>query len=88
MLLPLFRIRFIWLYQVFPTYFIYWIAAYPVANIIHPLNNRGLQANAIPLILTAVKTHEKENHFFAQDSISESTPKKRAGLLSKGPVIL
>ena len=27
------------LYRVFPTYFIYWIAAYPVHNAIHPLNN-------------------------------------------------
>ena len=37
-LLPSFFIRFIWLYRVFLTYFIYWIAAYPVYNAIHPLN--------------------------------------------------
>ena len=34
-------IRFMWLYQVFPTYFIFWIAAYPLDNAIHPLDNWG-----------------------------------------------
>ena len=34
------------LQQVFPTYSIYWIAAYPVDNTIHPLNNWGLVIQA------------------------------------------
>ena len=33
-LLPLFCINFIWLQQVFPTYSIQWIVAYPVDNAI------------------------------------------------------
>ena len=51
-LLPSFCIRFIWLYRVFPTYFIHWIAAYPEINAIHPLNNwsqnsKQIHANGI-----------------------------------------
>ena len=37
--------RFIWLYHVFPSHFIYWIAAYPVDNAIRPLNNWGQTDN-------------------------------------------
>ena len=41
-ILPSYCIRFIWLNQVFPTYFIYWTAAYPVDSATHPLSNCGL----------------------------------------------
>ena len=44
-LLPLFCVRFIWLRRVFRTSFIYWIAAYPLDNANHPLNNWGLLYN-------------------------------------------
>ena len=37
-----FCIIFIWLQQVFSTYFIHWMVAYPVDNAIHPLNNWDL----------------------------------------------
>ena len=41
MLLPLFCINFIRLQRVFPTYFIYWIAAYPVDNGYLPFEQLG-----------------------------------------------
>ena len=37
-----FYVRFVQLNRLFLTYFIYWIAAYPVGNAIRPLNNWGL----------------------------------------------
>ena len=44
----LFCIRFIWLYRVFPIYFIYWIAVYPADSAIHPLNNWCLEISPPP----------------------------------------
>ena len=41
-LIPSFSITFLCLYRVFASYFIYWIAAYPVDNAIYPLNNEHL----------------------------------------------
>ena len=47
-LLPLLCINFIWLQQVFPAYSTPWIAAYPVGNAIHPLNNWGQEDRGLP----------------------------------------